>query len=138
MKLTAATLRSRLAKTEPYELVQRAVAMLDSQGLHSSSINPVRNTAEEVLRLWATREKISRYRGNEIPGVAYLNSRLGRLLPEAPVDQYNFSNETSAGSIFIDPATSEFLGDTIVKRRPKSREMLDLEAQLFQPSRKSA
>jgi hypothetical protein len=43
-----------------------------------------------------------------------------------------------AGSLFFDHKTGAFLGDTIVERRAKSQETLDLEAQLLQPSRKSA
>ena len=98
----------------------------------------MRNAALDVLILWRTREKTSALGGLVIPGVASLNSKLSKLAPNALVEQYSFGNPSSVGSIFIDPASGEFLGDTIVPRRTKSQEMLDLDAELFGSSRKSA
>jgi hypothetical protein len=138
MSLTVSALRRRLAKARPANAVRRSLELLDAQDLEPSRFNPVRNAALDVLILWRTREKTSALGGLVIPGVASLNSKLSKLAPNALVEQYSFGNPSSVGSIFIDPATGEFLGDTIVERRAKSQEMLDFEAQLFQPSRKSA
>jgi hypothetical protein len=91
-----------------------------------------------MLSLWKTREKTSALHGLEIPGVSHLIARLSLLPASALVEQYNVDSESSAGSIFIDPATGDFLGDTIVERRAKSRRMLDFEAELLQSTRKSA
>jgi hypothetical protein len=138
MSLSVSALRRHLAQSAQPNAAQRLLAVLDSQDLRPSSLNPVRSTALDVLRLWETREKTSALSGPVIPGVANLNAHLSQLPPNAPVEQYSFDTKLRAGSIFIDPATGEFLGDTIVERHPKSQEMLDLEAELFQPSRKSA
>jgi hypothetical protein len=138
MSLSIHALRDRLNQTSPSSLVERALAMLDSQKLVPSKLNPTCNIASELLALWKTREKISGHTGHRIPGVAELNARLSHLSPNAQVEQYSFDNELSSGSIFIDPASGEFLGDTIVERRAKSQQMLELEAELLQPSRKSA
>jgi hypothetical protein len=138
MSLSVSTLRLRLAQSSPSGDVQRALAILESQDLEPSRLNPVRSTVDETFRLWKTREQTSALSGLLIPGVASLNDRLSKLPSNAQVEQYNFDTKSSSGSIFIDPATGEFLGDTIVERRAKSRQMLDLEAQLFQSSRKSA
>jgi hypothetical protein len=138
MSLSLSALRLRLAQSAQSAAARRALSVLKSEDLKTSRLNPVRSTASEVLSLWITRRKTSNLRGFVIPGVARLNSQLSQLAPNALVDQYNIENVTSVGSIFIDHATGEFLGDTIVERRTKSQEMLDLEAQLFQTSRKSA
>jgi hypothetical protein len=138
MSFNLNTLRSRLAEAKSSGVVKRALEMLDSQGIRASALNPVHSRADELLQLWRTREQIAQHRGTLIPGIAYLNARLSELAPEAMVEQYNFDNEKWGGSIFIDPATGDFLGDSIVKRRPKSRQMQELEAQLIRPSRKTA
>jgi hypothetical protein len=138
MNLSLSDLRIFLSQLPPSDSGRRALAILNSQDFREDELHSVRNTAREVLGIWRTREKTSALSGVVIPGVASLNTKLSKLSPETPVDQYGFNTPSSAGSIFIDPATGQFLGDTIVKRRGKSQQMLDLEAQLFSPSRKSA
>jgi hypothetical protein len=138
MSFSVSTLRLRLAQLSPSGDVHRALAMLESQDLEPSKLNPVRSTADELFRLWKTREQTSALSGLVIPGVASLNARLSKLPSNAQVEQYNFETKSTSGSIFIDPATGEFLGDTIVERRGKSQQMVELESQLFQSSRKSA
>jgi len=138
MSLSVSILRDRLAQSSPSGDVQRALAMLKSQNLEPSRLNPVQSSADELLSLWKTREQTSALSGLVIPGVASLNARLSKLPSNAQIEQYNFDTKSRSGSIFIDSATGEFLGDTIVERRGKSQQMLELEAQLFQPSRKSA
>jgi hypothetical protein len=73
-----------------------------------------------------------------VGGIRSLVERLRTMTPEAEIEQFGFTGKRFAGSVFFDCAGGEFLGDTIVERRAKSRQMLDLEAQLFQSSRKSA
>jgi hypothetical protein len=138
MSMSISSLRLRLIRSAQGGATQRALAMLDSEDLKTSGLNPIRNTAMEVLSLWKTREKTSALKGLVIPGVSNLNAQLSKLPSDAQVEQYNVENGSSIGSIFLDPATGEFLGDTIVKRRSKSRHMLDLETQFFHSSRKSA
>jgi hypothetical protein len=138
MSLNLSALRLRLTQSGPSGPVQRALAMLDSQKLKASGLNPVRNTARDVLSLWKTRKKTSAISSLVIPGVSDLIARVSQLPLGAPVEQYNFDSESSSGSIFMDPATGEFLGDTIVERHSKSRQMVELETQLFQSSRRSA
>ncbi|MGB6743571.1 MAG: hypothetical protein WBE38_07920, partial [Terracidiphilus sp.] len=63
---------------------------------------------------------------------------LKELPEDSEVEQFGFTGDRLAGSLFFDHGTGAFLGDTIVERRAKSQQMLDLEAELLQPSRKSA
>jgi len=138
MSLDTSALRLLLAQKTPEAIAMRALALLDAQGVTAGRLNPIHTTAASALSLWRTRERISKHTGTKIPGVASLNSRLSRLLPDAIVEQYNFDSDHWAGSIFIDPAKGEFLGDTIVQRRPNSRKMLSFEDEPLQPARKSA
>jgi hypothetical protein len=138
MSLSNSTLRNRLIHSTPRGAADRALAILDSQEVEASKLNPVCNTAGDLLNLWKTREITSRHGGFVIPGLSDLNARLDLLPPSSQVEQYNFDSESSSGSIFIDSATGEFLGDTIVERHNKSQQMIEFEDQLFRPSRKSA
>jgi len=138
MSLDIASLRSILVQGKPENAAGRVLAVLDSPDLTVGRLNPIRNSAGKVLSLWRTREKISKHTGTCIPGVAHLNSHLSRMSPDAMVDQYNFDTGTLAGSIFIDPSTGKFLGDTIVERNNKYRQGKDLEDRVSEPSRKSA
>lgn len=138
MRLTNAELQRQLGRTAPKADVQRALAMLACRNVKQSSLNPIQSTAAEVLQLWKTRERVSKHTGYRIPGVSGLIARLSRITADAKIEQYNLESDTSAGSIFIDFATGDFLGDTLVEKREKSREMLDLDAELFGASKKSA
>ena len=138
MRLTNAELQRQLARIAPRPDVQRALAVLASRNVKQSSLNPIQSTAVEVLQLWKTRALISKHTGYRIPGVSGLIARLSTVAADAKIDQYNLESDTSAGSIFIDSATGDFLGDTLVEKREKSQEMLNLDAELFGPSKRSA
>jgi hypothetical protein len=96
------------------------------------------NHVAEVLSLWEVRYNNKDITGVNIPGAPVLIENLKQMLPEEEVEQYGFTGEKLAGSVFFNRRTGEFLGDTIVKRRAKTQEILDLEARLLHPSRKSA
>jgi hypothetical protein len=91
-----------------------------------------------VLSLWKTRKKTSALSGLVIPGLSNLIARVGQLPLDTRIEQYNLEDGSSTGSIFFDPASGKFLGDTIMERRDKSQQMLEMETELFQASRRSA
>ena len=104
----------------------------------NASLTPVHNKASETLRLWQTRLITSGLPILSLNGIRLLVRRLGTMPPDAEIEQYGLTGTIFAGSVFFDRASGQFLGDTVVKRRAKSREMQELEAHLFKPARKSA
>lgn len=138
MSVTWSELVSRVDRLKFADAFQRVQTFVNWNDLHSARKKPVVNNAAEVLSLWQVRYKNTSITGVSIPGAPDLIRNLKRIPLDAEVEQYGFTGEKLAGSIFFDHETGEFLGDTIVERRAKSKEMLDLEAELLQPSRKSA
>ena len=128
----------RMNREAPPGARKRFQELFEEGGNPSFVVKPVRGKVNETLRLWETRVKTSRLPSGSLRGIRSLVERLRTLAPEAEVEQFGFTGKGFAGSVFFDCASGEFLGDTIVERRAKSRQMLDLEAQLFQSSRKSA
>jgi hypothetical protein len=122
-------------RKDAFNRVQRFVNL---NGIQSVKRNPSVNNAADVLSLWQVRHKNTEITGVTIPGAPVLIDNLMKMSPDAEVEQYGFTGEKLAGSIFFNRQTGEFLGDTIVERRAKNQQMLDLEAQLLSPSRKSA
>jgi hypothetical protein len=120
------------------DAARRATAILHSQKSTSSPLNPIRSAADKVLQLWKTREAISEHTGFQIPGVSAFNRQLERLSSDTEVDQCNLDSDLKSGSIFIEVSTGRLLGETIVEKRDKTNEVLELESALFSPSRKSA
>lgn len=125
----------RLGSAEAFNRVQNFVNL---NGLHLLRQKPDVNNVAEILSLWQVRYKNTAITDVAIPGASELIRNLMQMPPDAEIEQYGFTGEKLAGSIFLERQTGEFLGDTIVERRPKSQEMLQLEAELLQPSRKSA
>jgi hypothetical protein len=117
---------------------ERASGLIASNQLDYLPPKPVINSVSEVLSLWQVRQKITDMTGFAIPGAQILIQNLSKLSEDSEVEQFGFTGDRLAGSLFFDHKTGAFLGDTIVERRAKSQETLDLEAQLLQPSRKSA
>jgi len=138
MSVTWHDLLSRVDHLRSAEAFNRVQNFVNLNGLHQSRQKPDVNNAAEVLSLWQIRCKNTAITGVAIPGAPELIRNLTQMPPDAEIEQYGFTGEKLAGSIFIKRQTGEFLGDTIVERRPKSQEMLQLEAELLQPSRKSA
>jgi len=122
-------------RKDAFNRVQRFVNL---NGIQSIKRNPSVNNAADVLSLWQVRHKNTEITGVAIPGAPVLIDNLLKMPPDAEVEQYSFTGEKLAGSIFFNRQTGEFLGDTIVERRAKNQQMLDLEGQLLSPSRKSA
>lgn len=101
-------------------------------------MTPVRGKADETMRVWQTRLITSGLPILSLSGIRLLVRKLGTMQPDAEIEQYGLTGKEFAGSVFFDRASGEFLGDTIVKRRKKSQDMLKLDSRLIQPSRKSA
>jgi hypothetical protein len=131
-------LLSRVDGVKYVEALHRADEFIRLNNLESVGQEPVINSAAEVLSLWQVRQKISLMTGVSIPGVQVLIRNLKELSKDSEVEQFGFTGDEQAGSLFFDRRTGAFLGDTIVARRAKSRQMLDLEERSLQPSRKSA
>jgi hypothetical protein len=117
---------------------KRIRALFEEANSSSCAMKPVRGKADEALRLWQTRLITSGLPILSLNGIRMLVRKLATMPPDAEVEQFGFTGKTFAGSVFFDRASGKFLGDTIVRRRAKSRQMQELEAQLLQPSRKSA
>jgi hypothetical protein len=118
--------------------IKRIRALFGAADGRAKTLEPVRTTVNETLRLWETRLVTSGLPVPSLNGIRLLVRKLRTLSPEAGIEQYGLTGKEFAGSIFFDRASGEFLGDTIVKRRKKSRETQDLESRFVQPSRKSA
>lgn len=131
-------LLARVDSAQHADVLHRANELIRSANLESAAPTSFVNSVTEVLSLWQVRQKISHKTDFTIPGVETLIGNLKALPAESVVEQFGFTGDKLAGSLFFDRKTGAFLGDTIVARRPKSQEMLDLEAQMLQPSRKSA
>lgn len=131
-------LLTRLNREAPPESRKRFRDLFEEVSTPSFAIKPVRGKAEETLRLWETRLKTSRLPSGSLKGIRSFVDRLRAMPPEADIEQFGFTGKRFAGSVFFDRATGKFLGDTIVERQSKSRQMVEIEAQLFQSSRKSA
>lgn len=138
MSATWHELISRVNGLKSKDAFNRVQTFVHLNGIQSVKRNPSVNNAADVLRLWQVRHKNTEITGVTIPGAPALIDNLMKMPPDAEVEQYGFTGEKLTGSIFFNSQTGEFLGDTIVERRAKSQQMLDLEAQLLSPSRKSA
>lgn len=101
-------------------------------------MEPVRSKAGEALRVWQTRLITSGLPIISLNGIRSLVRKLGTMPAEAEIEQYGFTGKDFAGSVFFDRASGRFLGDTIVKRHVRSKDIVELESQLSRPSRKSA
>ena len=128
----------RINREAPPGARKRFRALLEEGRTPSLVMKPVHSKADEALRLWQTRLITSGLPILSLSGIRMLVKKLGALPPDAEIEQFGFTGKTFAGSVFFDRASGKFLGDTIVKRRAKSPRMRDLEAQLLQPTRKSA
>lgn len=100
---------------------------------HSLLESPYVNNAGEALSVWQMRHQNADITGVVIPGAPALIANLKQLPPETEIDQFGFTGDKLVGCIFFHHQTGEFLGDTIVERRPKSQAMVDLEDQLIDP-----
>ena len=138
MSVSCQELLRRVEKHAAPGAKQRIRALFEAPGGKADRLEPVRTRANEALRLWETRLITSGLPAPSLNGIRLLVRRLRTLSRETELEQYGFTVKVFAGSIFFERASGEFLGDTIVKRRSKSRRIQELEAQLFQPSRKSA
>jgi hypothetical protein len=138
MSMTMDELLALMNRQAPPEARRRFHALFEDCQKPSFAVKPVRGKADEALRLWKTRLKTSGLPSGSLRGIRSLVGQLRTLAPEAEIEQFGFTGKRFAGSVFFDCASGAFLGDTIVERRPKSRQMLELEAQLFQSSRKTA
>jgi hypothetical protein len=138
MSMTIDDLQTLMNREAPSGARKRFRALFEDGSRSSFVVKPVRAKADETLRLWETRLKTSRLPPGSLRGIRSLVERLRTMRPGAEIEQFGFTGTRFAGSVFFDRASGEFLGDTIVERRAKSRQMLDLEAQLFRSSRKSA
>lgn len=117
---------------------RRIRALFEASGELAEKLEPVQTRADATLRLWETRLITSGLPAPSLHGIRMLVRKLRTLPPDAEIEQYGLTGQIFAGSVFFERASGEFLGDTIVKRRSKSRQIQELEAQLLQPSRKSA
>jgi hypothetical protein len=138
MSMTMGDLLTRLNREAPPGSRKRFRAIFEEGSTPSFAVKPVRGKADETLRVWETRLKTSRLPSGSLKGIRSFVDRLRAMPPEAEIDQFGFTGKRFAGSVFFDRASGKFLGDSIVERRTKSRQMVELEAQLFQSSRKSA
>jgi hypothetical protein len=118
--------------------MRRIRALLETADGDAERLEPVRTTAKDALHLWETRLITSGLPILALNGIRLLVRKLGTLPPETEVEQYGLTGKQYAGNIFFARNSGVFLGDSIVKRRPKSRQMQELEAQLIRPSRKTA
>jgi hypothetical protein len=138
MSVTVDELLTRLNREAPPGSRKRFQALLEEGSTASFAVKPVRGKADETLRLWETRLKTSRLPSRSLKGIRSFVERLRAIPPEADIEQFGFTGKRFAGSVFFDRASGKFLGDTIVERHGKSQEMVEVEAQLFQSSRKFA
>jgi len=126
-------LASRVDGSKYAETFARVQSLIHQSGFRRTGEKPAINHPDEVLSLWQTRHQITKITGMSIPGVHTLIENLQKMVPGQEVEQYGFTGDKLAGSLFFNCQTGEFLGDTIVERRPKSQAMLDLEDQLIDP-----
>jgi hypothetical protein len=138
MSSTWQELMTRMPTVEDAESIARVEAFIRLNNLQSVHPRSVVNRADAILDIWQVRHKNTSITGVPIPGISTLLHNLRRLPPDARVDQYGFTGNYLAGSLFFYRTTGEFLGDTIVERRPKSKKMLELESHILGSSRKSA
>jgi hypothetical protein len=138
MSLSASQLLSRVQGQASGDARVRAIALLSEDAAESQRVRAVRSRADKTLRLWKLRLKTSQLPTESLVGIRQLVNRLESLPAETEIEQFGLTGSKYAGSIFFDGGSGEFLGDTIVKRRSKSRKMQELEAHLFKPTRKSA
>jgi hypothetical protein len=131
-------LLSRIDQDRHADALRRARQFLRSNGLKTVRSKPAVRRASEILSIWKVREKNSNLTGVSIPGVETLVRNLEALAADSEVEQFGFTGDEFAGSLFFDRKTRHFLGDTIVERQEKSKRTLDLEAELLEPTRKSA
>jgi hypothetical protein len=131
-------LLSRMECNGPSGTLRRVKDFIRINGLETIRSKPAVHSVSETLGIWSVRAKNSRMTGVSIPGARALVQNLKALPADSEVEQFSFTGEELAGSLFFSRKTREFLGDTIIQRRPKNGEMLDLQAELLEPTRKSA
>ena len=131
-------LLSRIDREKHPDALQRVEEFIRTNALETVRLKPAVCSASEILSIWRVREKNSGITGLSIPGARTLVQNLKTLSADSEVEQFSFTGGELAGSVFFSRKTGRFLGDTIVQRRAKSKQLLDLEAELLQPSRKSA
>jgi hypothetical protein len=124
---------SRLDCLKSADMNGRVRSLANLKGFRSIFKRPFMNNVSEVLSLWQLRHRNTDITGVPIPGAPFLIQNLKQLPAETKVEQYGFTGKKRAGCIFFNHETGEFLGDTIVERRPKSQAMLDLEDHMIDP-----
>jgi|SRR5579863_10452131 len=118
--------------------MRRIRALFESPHKMSEKLEPVRTSADATLHLWRTRLITSGLPLLSLNGIRLLVRKLQTLPPDTELEQYGLTGPTFAGNVYFHSSTGEFLGDTIVKHHAKSREMLELDARISHPSRKTA
>jgi len=133
MSVLLADLDSRIDRIQDAESSLRVQSALHQRGARTVGEDALVNNASLVISIWQGRLETSKITGFSIPGAPGLIHKLAQMASDSQVEQYGFIGEKFAGCIFFDHQTGEFLGDTIVERRPKSQAMLDLEDQMIDP-----
>jgi hypothetical protein len=124
---------SRLDRLKSAETNARVRSLANLKGFKTVLQSPSLNDVAVVLDIWQLRNDNTGITGLNIPGAPSLIKKLKLMPANAKIEQYGLHGKKRAGCIFFDHRTGEFLGDTIVERRPKSQTMLDLEDQLIDP-----
>jgi hypothetical protein len=103
-------LLSKVTGPHVTEEMRRAKALIADEDTRPVSERVGVGPVSEVLSIWGTRLKNTAITGKEILGLRDLVSRLHSLGDATKLEQFGFSGPRSAGSLFFEHGTDEFVG----------------------------
>jgi hypothetical protein len=121
MSVSIEEMLCRIELDAPPAVLRKARLLLKSSKPRPEGLKPVRTKAEEALRVWETRLRSVKFSGVSSQGIQALVKKLKRMPPESEIEQFGFAGEKIAGSIFFNPKTGEFMGETIVRAIAKPK-----------------
>ena len=130
MSATSSELLAYMARLRSADAPNRVKNLRDLDSFGPLLTKPYITKADEARSFWQMRYENKDITGVIIPGAPALIRKLKQLKPDTEIDQFGFTGDKLVGCIFFHHHTGEFLGETIIERRPKSQAMRELEAEL--------
>lgn len=114
MTIDKPAILSRLAASEPSEIVDMARAFLSDETTRPVSGEPAHGKASQALALWKTRLAIATtVTHRPIHGAEPLVARLEAFPPDTDLEQIGFIGSGKGGVLFFDGESGEFIGVAI-------------------------
>ncbi len=108
------TILQRLDNAVEDALVTRIRACLVREDTRLVSDRSSKVSVSEALRLWTTRLQNTDVTGQQLYGAKSLLSRLKSLTPQRKLEQFAFVSPDTAGNLFFEGRSRQFVGAVLV------------------------